>query len=199
MDLDEFDRRTRVYVEEWGSERECCPPAEIPLLLALADDPIRLEVAERVATYWMKKLSVSEPNFRQYGTFSYLLTFGCTLHLLGRRQDALFESVLASEPPKHDACIAQHALLRHYVRGTYPTLERVRRKTLSFRNLHENVGKVPEQALYELLVNGDTPGWHENAQPFLQLVALLRGRRNGITEPRDVLRTLVEDFRGKRE
>lgn len=195
MDLDEFDRRTRVYVEEWGSELECCPPAEIPLLLALTDDPIRLEVAERMAKYWMEKLTVSTPNFRLFGTFSYLLTFGCTLHLLGQSQDSLFESVLESKPPKHDACIAQHALLRFYVQGTYPTLERVRRKSLTFRNLHKNVGQVPEQALYEVLVDGDTPGWHENAQPYLQLVALLRGQRHGITDPREVLRRLVEDFR----
>ena len=199
MDLDEFDRRARGYVDDWGSERECCPPAEIPLLLALGDDPARTETAERMAKYWMNKLTVSAPNFRQYGNFSYLLTFGCTLHLLGQGQHALFESVLASEPPKHDACIAQHALLRLYVQGTYPTIERRRKKVLTFRNLHANVGEVPVQALYELLSNGDTPGWHENAQPYLQLVALLRGQRDGVTDPREVLRTLVDDFRRPRE
>lgn len=198
LDLDEFDLRARGYVDDWGTERDCCPPAEIPLLLALGDDPVKTETAERIATYWTTKLTASEPNFRSYGTFSYLLTFGCTLHLLGLGQERLFERVLASKPPKHEACVAQHALLRWYVTGSYPTIPRARIASLTFRNVHRYVGKVPEQALYELVADGGAPGWHENAQPYLQLVALLRAQRNGVTEPREVLRTLVIDFRTPR-
>lgn len=196
MNYSELKNNADLYIKDWRDERETCPPSKIPLLIALTFNSEYIEIAIKIANFWMQKfLSPKIPDFSTYGGFTYLLNFGSTLHLFGESQDPLFNAILKSKPPKDKACKAQHQLLKFYMNKNYPKLSiSGKQKNISFNNLHEKIGLISIDTLYDFVLNTNNLGWHENVQTYFQLVSLLYFQSKGITDNADITQKLKEDF-----
>lgn len=196
MTNSELKSKADYYLKEWGNEKETCPASEIPLLIALTFDPLYIYNAIQMSTYWLQQcLKAEKIDYRNYGTFSYILNFASTLHLFGHSQVDVFKTISKSPPPSDIGSKAQHKLLKYYLDQDYPSNSVEKKKgNISFENLPNRIGQVPIDSLYRFVLNTNIPGWHDHIQPYFQLISLLHFQSNDILGQNLVPNTLKEDF-----
>lgn len=197
MTYSELKSKADYYLKEWGDEKETCPASEIPLLIALTFDPLYIDNAIQMSAYWLQKcLKAKIIDYKNYGTFSFIMNFASTLHLFGNSQDDLFKTISKSSPPPDTASKAHHKLLNYYLNGDYPSnsVKKKKKEDISFENLPNRISQVSIDSLYRFVLDTNTPGWHDRIQPYFQLISLLHFQSDGISEQNLILKKLKEDF-----
>jgi hypothetical protein len=191
---DELRARAVSYLNDWGLERETCPPADLPLRVALSLDAEHVVAARAMAGYWLAWcLRAPKVDYRGYGTFLYVLTFASTLHLLGDNQSELFHRIAAAAPPPRPDTRAQHKLVQYWVQGGYPDA-RTKKTNITFKTLPNKVGKAPLESLYRLVMRQRTSTWYDQMQPYFQLITMLHAQRQGVHDASALWPLVERDF-----